>query len=100
MFSLTGEDEAEHTEGVGRFKYLGRLLDRSDNDCPEVPHNTRKARQVWGRLGKIIWTEGAETTVPAKFYRAVVQAMILFGAEKWMITKTMIQLLEGSHVSF
>ena len=28
-FSLTGEEEAEHIEGVGRFEYLGRLLDRS-----------------------------------------------------------------------
>ena len=31
-FSFIGEDEAERIEGVGRFKYLGRLLDRSDND--------------------------------------------------------------------
>ena len=31
-FSLTGEEEAEHIEGVEVFKYLGRLLDQSDDD--------------------------------------------------------------------
>ena len=34
--SLTGEDEAECIEGTEVFKYLGRLLDWSDNDWPEV----------------------------------------------------------------
>ena len=49
-FSLPGEEEAERIEGVGRFKYLGRLLGRSDNDWPAVLRNIRKARQVWGGL--------------------------------------------------
>ena len=31
-FILTGEEEAERIEGVEVFKYLGRLLDRSDED--------------------------------------------------------------------
>ena len=38
----------ERIEGVGRFKYLGRMPDRSDNDCTSVLHNIRKERQVWG----------------------------------------------------
>ena len=29
-FSLTGEDDAERVKGVGRFKYLGRMLEQSD----------------------------------------------------------------------
>ena len=31
-FSLTGEDGAENVEGVEVFNYLGRLLERSDDD--------------------------------------------------------------------
>ena len=50
-FILTGKDEAECIKGVGRFKYLGRLLDRSDDDWPAVLHNIRKTRKVWGGLG-------------------------------------------------
>ena len=30
MFSLTVEDESERIEGVWRFKYLGILMDQSD----------------------------------------------------------------------
>ena len=66
-FSLTGEEETEHIEGVEVFKHLEQMLDRSDNDWTEVLHIIRKARQVWGRLGKLLWREGAEPAGLAKF---------------------------------
>ena len=100
MFSLTGEDEAERIEGVGRLKYLGRLLDRSDDDWPLILHNIRKARQVWGRIGEILWRERAETTVSTNVYRSVVQTVLLIVAETWVLTETMSQRIEGAHVSF
>ena len=74
-------------------------MDRSDNDSPSVLSNIRKVRQVWGRLRKLLWREGAELTVSEKFYGAVVQAVILFGVETWVLTDTIIQQLEGAHVS-
>ena len=42
--SFTGEDEAELIKGIGRFKYLRRLLDRSDDYFPSVLKHFRKAR--------------------------------------------------------
>ena len=33
-FSLTGKDDAECIEEVETFKYLGRILERSDEKCP------------------------------------------------------------------
>ena len=45
-FSLTGEDDAECIEGVENFKYLGRMLDWSDNDWTEVLRNFGKSRRV------------------------------------------------------
>ena len=80
-FSLTGEDDAECIEGVETFKYPGRMLERSDNDWPEVLQNFRKSCRVWSRLGKLLHREGEETRVSAMFYRAVVQAVLIFGAE-------------------
>ena len=53
----------ERIEGVGRFKYLGILMDWSDDNWLEVLCNIRKERQLWGRLGKIRWRKGAEPTV-------------------------------------
>ena len=99
-FSLTGEEEAECIEVLNRFKYLVRLLDRSYNEWPEVLCIIRKARQVWGRLGKLLRREGGYPAVSEKFYREVVQAALLFGADIWVLTEAMIQRLYGVHVSF
>ena len=66
-FSLTGEEEAEHIKGVEVFKYLRRLLDRSDDDWPAVLRNISKERQVWGRLRKLLRREGTKPSVLAKF---------------------------------
>ena len=78
-FSLVGEYGADNIKGVDVFKYLGRLLYRSDDNLLAVPRNIRKARQVWGRLGKFLQWEGADLSVSEKFYHAVVQAVLLFG---------------------
>ena len=56
-FSLIEEEEAEYTKGVHMFKYIRRMLERSDNSCPAVLRNIRKVRQVWGRLGKLLRSE-------------------------------------------
>ena len=81
-FILTGEEEMEPIKGVGGFKYLGRLMDRSDEKFTEVLRNTRKARQMWGQIGKILWREGAKTTFSDFFNRTVVHAVLLFGEEE------------------
>ena len=44
--------------------------------------------------------EGAEPIVSSKFYRYVVQAVLLFGAETWFLTAMMLQKLEGVNVGF
>ena len=98
-FSLTGEEESERIEGVERFKYLGRLMERSDDYCPSVLRNIRKASQLWGRNGKLLWREGEDPAVSAEFYCVVVQAVLLFGSETWVLKEKMMQRLEGVHVS-
>ena len=80
------------------FKYLGRLLDWLDDNCQAVLQNTRKVRQVWGRLGKMLQREGVELDVSEKFDGSVIQVALLFGAEMWVLLETMVQRLEGVHV--
>ena len=63
------------------FKYIGRLLDWSYDNWPEVLQNIRKMWQVWGRLGKILWGEGVELDVSEKFYRELIQVLLVFAAE-------------------
>ena len=99
-FRLMGEDELECIEGVETFKYLGRMLDRLDDDWPAVLRNVGKALRLWIGLGKLLRSEGTDPQVSAMLYWAVVQAVLLFGAETWVLLAAMYWNLEGVHMVF
>ena len=44
--------------------------------------------------------DGADPIILEKFYRTVVQALLLFGSETWVLTAAMMQNLEGVHTGF
>ena len=66
---------------VPSFKYLGRILTAGDDDWPAVAGNLGKARKSWGRLHRILSREGAEKRVSRNCFKAVVQQVLMFGAE-------------------
>ena len=80
----------ECIEGVEVYRYLGRLLDRSDGNWAEFLQNIRKVKQVWERIRKMLQREGAEPTVSEKFNCAVIQALLLFGAGTWVLLAPMV----------
>ena len=71
---------------VTSFEYLGRTLSSSDNDLPATGQNLHNAQGKWGRLAKILGSEGADRRMTGRFYVAVVQAVILFRSETWVLT--------------
>ena len=71
------------------FKSLARMLDWSDNNWPDILGNVGKARRVWIWLGKLLWREGADPRVSAILYQVVVQAVLIFGAETWILLVAM-----------
>jgi hypothetical protein len=64
-------------EQVKVFKYLGRLLAQDDDDAQAIRQQLRKARGVWARVGQVLRGENATPWVATKFYKAVVQAILL-----------------------
>ena len=52
------------------------------------------------RLGKILRLEGAESTISEKFYRAVVQSVLLFVSETWVLPAAMMQKINVINVGF
>ena len=66
---------------VHRFKYLEIIITEGDDDWPEVVGNLGKARKIWGRMQRILSREGANKRVSGNFFQAVVQQVLLFGAE-------------------
>ena len=67
-----------------------------DDDWPTVTGNLQKERKSWGRMSRILIWEGMDSKVSGHFFKAVVQAVLLFGAETWVTTPRM----EGALSSF
>ena len=82
-------------ETVNTFKFMGRVMTAGDDDWPEVAGNLVKARKSWGRLTKISIREGADKRVSGNFFKAVVQQVLLFGAEMWVLTPRIERALES-----
>jgi hypothetical protein len=85
-------------ERVEVFKYLGRLLAQDDDDVQAVRQQIRKARGTWARVGQVLRGENAAPRIAAKFYKAVVQSVLLYGSETWNLTETVLARLEGFHI--
>jgi hypothetical protein len=77
--------------------YLGRLLSSDDDDWPAVLRNMAKTRQRWAYISRILRREGATPRISAMFNKAVVQTVLLFGSESWVLTPSMLDKLEGFH---
>jgi hypothetical protein len=84
-------------QSVSKFKYLGRILDNRDSDTAAVEYNLRKARQKWGRIGRILSKESAKPRVMASFYKAIIQSVLLYGAESWAISELTLCKLRSFH---
>ena len=52
-------------------------------------------RAVWNRMTRILSREGAEPLVSGFFFKAVVQAVFLFGSETWVVTPRMGRSMRG-----
>ena len=71
------------------------MLTAVDYDWLAVVGKLRKARKSWGQLSRILSREGADPKVSRHFYKAVAQAVLLFGAETWVLTPMMERALDS-----
>ena len=82
-------------ENVTAFKYLERVMTAGDDEWPAVVGNLQRARNIWGRLLQILSREGADLKVSGHFFKAVTQAVLLFGVEMWVLTPRMERALSS-----
>ena len=76
-------------------KYLVQILTASDDDWPAVVKNLRKEKKKWAQLTRILGWEGSNMRVLGTYPKAVVQAVLLFGSEMWVMTPRMRRALGG-----
>jgi hypothetical protein len=74
------------------------MMAQDNNNVQAMRHQLRKARGTWARVGQVLRSKNVTQLVAAKFYKAVVQAVLLYGSKTWNLTKTVLARLEGFHV--
>ena len=82
-------------EMVPEFQYLGWVLTAGEDDWLAVVGKLGKSQNSWGRLFRILIREGADPKVLGNFYKAVAQAVLIFGAETWVLTPRMERALDS-----
>ena len=81
-FSVDGQPINRVTE----FKYLGRILEENDDDDHAALRQLARAREKWGRMSRLLSTQCASLTTRGHFYKAIIQAVLLYSAEL-LVTK-------------
>ena len=69
----------------------------ADENCLELVGNLWKVRKIWVRMARILRQEGTSPRVFGMFFKAVVQAVLLFESYTWVITPHMGRSLGNFH---
>lgn len=85
----------EPLERVEVFKYLGRLLSMDDTDTQAIRTNLAKARKAWKMFHRLLRGQNMSPRVCGMFFKAVIQAVLLYGSESWVLTRSALRCLEG-----
>ncbi len=85
-------------EKVDSFQYLERVLAQDDDDIQAVRQQIKKARGIWARAGQVLMADNTPPKTSAKFYKAAMQSVLLYGSKTWNLTTTALARLEGFHI--
>ena len=84
-------------ERVAVFRYLGRLLAENDNNTECIRTQIKKARARWNAVARMLKRVGANVFIISRFYLAIVQAVLLYGADSWTVSARNMEVLERFH---
>ena len=76
------------------FSYLGWKIAYNNSDWAIVYQNLRKARGRWLMIAMVLVNTGSTVQARGVMYKAVIQLMLLYGSERWMVTGEMLKVLE------
>ena len=77
------------------FKYLGRVISATDEHWTVVMINLSRSKTVWSRMPRILSREVATPRVSGLFFKAVIQAVLIFGSATLVVTPRMGTALGG-----
>ncbi len=77
------------------FQYLGCMLSMHDDDTHVVRTHLAKAHSCWNWVALNLNGENASLCVCGKFWKAVMQSVLLYCSKTWVLTPTLLERLEG-----
>ena len=72
-------------------KYIG------DDDNHAIDRQLQRAKAKWGRVGRVLSVQTTDPRVRGYFYKAILQAILLYGSESWIISKHKLSQLRSFH---
>ena len=75
---------------LSSFKYLGKVLTAAYDNWEAVISNLSKVCKSWVRMSCILGGYEANARVSGLFYKAVVQAVLIYRLEMWVLTPRML----------
>ncbi|VDP06074.1 unnamed protein product [Schistosoma mattheei] len=89
---ITLDDET--LEDVESFTYLGSIIDEQGGSDADVRARICKARAVFLPLKNIWNSKQLSTNVQVRIFNTIVKAVLLYGAETWRTTTTIIKMAQ------
>ena len=88
---------AEPLEPTADLPYLGRTVAFKNSDWAALYHNLRKSRRRWEVAAKVLTRTGVTVWGRVMLYKAEVKTILLYWSEIWVVTGSMLKVLEGFH---
>ena len=82
---------------VTSINYIWIVVLVADNNWPAVVINLKKTWRKWARLTRVLRREGEDTQTSGQIYLAVVQLVMFYGLDMWVITPRIGRVLGGFH---
>jgi len=87
----------EDIKRVSEFKYMAKAVSEDDDDTLLIEANLKEAKAKWAMFKRLLTRENASRRVMGHFYKAIVQSILLYHTQTWVITPKHMQKLRMFH---
>jgi hypothetical protein len=92
--------ETGQIKAVNKFKYLGSILEATVATTLEIEKIICKGRRVIGMLNSVLWSKTILHKTKKLVYQALVQSILLYGAETWTLNTQQANILLTTEMDF
>jgi hypothetical protein len=92
--------ETGQIKAVNKYKYLGYILEATGATTLETEKKISAGRRVIGMLNSVLWSKLSFTEPKQLMCQALVQSILLYGAETWTLNTQQANKLHATEMDF